>query len=69
MPAHVKRIQARLERLDITRSPEELPPEWECHPLRGDLDGFYSIKISGAWRLIFRFEDGLFCDLDYVQYH
>jgi proteic killer suppression protein len=69
MPAHVKRIQARLERLDISNSPDELPPEWKCHPLHGDWEGYYAISINAQWRLVFRFEDGEFCDVDYVQYH
>lgn len=69
VPAHVRRILVRLERLELAQSLAELPPEWKCHPLHDDLEGFYAIAINGPWRLIFRFEDGAFCDVDYRQYH
>ncbi len=44
-------------------------PRYRLHPLRGDLRGFWSVAISGNWRLIFRFEDGAACDVDLVDYH
>src|SRR5262249_11716395 len=33
-------------------------PGWRLHPLTGALKGFWSISVTGNWRLIFRFEDG-----------
>ena len=44
-------------------------PGWRLHPLKGDLKGFWSVTITGNWRLIFRFEDGDAFDLDLVDYH
>lgn len=42
---------------------------WRLHPLKGDLKGFWSITITGNWRVIFRFADGDAFDVDLVDYH
>ncbi len=39
------------------------------HPLRGDLKSFWSVTVSGNWRIIFRFENGNAFDIDLVDYH
>jgi toxin HigB-1 len=44
-------------------------PGYALHPLRGDLAGFWSVRVSGNWRVIFRFEDGHAVDVDLVDYH
>ena len=33
------------------------------------LKGYWSISISGNWRVIFRFEDGDAYDVDLIDYH
>jgi proteic killer suppression protein len=47
----------------------ELFPGWRLHSLRGDLRGFWSLTVTGNWRIIFRFENGEVCDVDLVDYH
>lgn len=47
----------------------EVMPGWRLHALRGNLEGFWSVTITGNWRLIFRFEDGDAFDLDLIDYH
>ena len=37
--------------------------------LKGDLAGYWSLSITGNWRLIVRFEEGDAFDLDLVDYH
>jgi len=37
--------------------------------MTGDRKGFWSVVISRNWRVIFRFEDGDACDVDFVDYH
>jgi proteic killer suppression protein len=37
--------------------------------LKGDLAGYWSLTVTGNWRLIFRFEDGDAFDLDLLDYH
>jgi len=44
-------------------------PGSDLHPLKGDLVGFWSIKVNGNYRLIFRFENENAYDLDYIDYH
>jgi proteic killer suppression protein len=44
-------------------------PGWRLHQLKGDLKGFWSVSVSGNWRVIFRFEDGDAFDVDLIDYH
>ena len=44
-------------------------PGYKLHPLKGDLAGFWSVSVSGNWRIIFRFEDGAAHDVDLIDYH
>ena len=38
-------------------------------PAQGRTEGFWSVTVSGNWRVIFRFEKGDAFDLDFVDYH
>jgi proteic killer suppression protein len=42
---------------------------WVLHALSGNYKGFWSVKVNGNWRIIFRFEDGNAYDVDYLDYH
>lgn len=42
---------------------------WNLHPLKGNLDGHYAVKVNGNWRLTFRFEQGHAYIVDYQDYH
>ena len=33
-------------------------PGFRLHPLRGDRVGQWSVRVSGNWRVMFRFENG-----------
>lgn len=44
-------------------------PGYRLHPLKGALSGFWSVTVSGNWRIIFRFESGSAYDVDLVDYH
>lgn len=69
-PHHVRRLKRILATLDAASRPEEMDaPGWGFHKLRGDLKDFYAVKVSGNWRVIFRFEDGDAYDVDYLDYH
>ena len=37
--------------------------------LKGDLKGFWSVSVSGNWRVVFRFEKGDAFDVDLIDYH
>ena len=61
--------------LDLLDEIEELPkdlmpfPGLACHPLKGDLAGFWSVKVNKNYRIVFRFEDGNVSEIDYIDYH
>src|SRR6202171_1459759 len=46
-------------------------PGWNLHPLKGDSKGFWSLTVTGNWRLIFRYdqETNTASDIDLIDYH
>ncbi len=46
-------------------------PGWRLHPLKGDLKGFWSLTVTGNWRLIFRHDEqtNTASDIDLIDYH
>jgi proteic killer suppression protein len=44
-------------------------PRYRLHALRGPLADYYSVDVSGNWRIVFRFADGHAIDIDLVDYH
>lgn len=65
-----KRLRLILARLDAAREPRDMDlPGLRLHPLSGDLSGFWSVTVSGNWRVIFRFEGPDVFDVDYRDYH
>lgn len=68
--AIVDKVETALGLLDVAQTPQDMDlPGYRLHPLIGDLQGFWSIRVSGNWRLIFRFDDGDVYDVDLVDYH
>lgn len=45
------------------------PPGNRLERLKGDWEGFWSIRINDQWRIVFRWEDGDALDVDIVDYH
>ena len=69
-PQQADKIVRILARLDQATEPSHLDlPGWRLHPLKGDLAGYWSITVSGNWRVIFRFEQGEATDVDLLDYH
>jgi toxin HigB-1 len=72
LPAdQVRKLRRILTALDAVSEIEEMNayPGWRLQALKGDLGGFWSISVTGNWRMIFRFEDGDAFDLDLLDYH
>ncbi len=46
-----------------------VPPGNRLEALKGDLRGFYSIRINERWRVVFRWQDGAASDVQVVDYH
>jgi toxin HigB-1 len=64
--SHIAKIRLILTRLDTAKSPEEMnQPGYGFHSLKG----FYAVKVSGNWRIIFRFIGENAADVDYLDYH
>lgn len=69
-PDHAARLRLILTALDCARRPADMnAPGWRLHPPHGGLEGFHAVKVSGNWRVVFRFADGHGWDVDYVDYH
>lgn len=69
-PEHAKRPRLQLARLDAARSAADMNlPGWYWHPLRHDLEGHWSVKVSGNWRLTFTFEGTDAVLVDYQDCH
>ena len=67
---HVEKIKLILTRLDAAKTAQAMnQPGYNFHPLSGELDGFYAVKVSGNYRIIFRFEGENAHDVDYLDYH
>jgi len=63
------KVQRVLARLDALRAIDEMDlPGFRLHALHGDLAGFWSISITGNWRIVFRFEEGDVFEVDYLDY-
>ncbi len=60
-----------LEALDTIKTLEPLRaiPGYKLHSLSGDLKGYWSLTVTGNYRIVFRFEDENTYDIDYVDYH
>ncbi|CUB00953.1 type II toxin-antitoxin system RelE/ParE family toxin [Pannonibacter indicus] len=67
---YADKVERILARLDEATEPGnmDLPGFW-LHPLKGDLAGFWSVSVSGNWRIVFRFDGANACDVDLVDYH
>jgi proteic killer suppression protein len=69
-PDVVTKVERVLARLNAASEPKDMEaPGFGLHALTGDRKGFWSVVISRNWRLIFRFEDGNACDIDFLDYH
>ena len=65
----VKRITVILPALDVAQGPQDLTLlGLRMHPLKGNLRGYWSVSVSGNWRLVFRFDGQDVYDLDLVDY-
>ena len=66
----VRKIENILFTLDAANSPEHMDlPGFRLHPLRGDLQGFWSVTVRANWRIIWRFDGADAVDVDLIDYH
>jgi len=67
---HAQRIADILDRLDASIVVQDMSfPGSGLHRLKGRLNDHWSVRVSGNWRITFRFEDGNAYVVDYRDYH
>ncbi|WP_439257953.1 type II toxin-antitoxin system RelE/ParE family toxin [Lonepinella sp. BR2271] len=67
---HSAKISRILARLDSAKVPQDMNvPGWNLHPLMGNLQNHWSVKVNGNWRITFRLENGHAEIVDYQDYH
>lgn len=67
---HADRLHDILQALDSATAPQQMNfPGLDFHHLKGDLKGFYAVKVDANWRVIFAFKDKDAILIDYRDYH
>jgi proteic killer suppression protein len=47
----------------------KVPPSNHLEKLKGDLEGFHSIRVNEKYRIVFRYQDEKFLDVRCMDYH
>ena len=65
------KLRRILALLNVSVKPSDMDgvPGWRLHPLKGELAGFWSVTVTGNWRIVFRFDGEDAVDVDFVDYH
>jgi proteic killer suppression protein len=67
---HAKRLRLILSNLDQAVSPDDMDlPGLSLHELKGKRRGVWAVKVSGNWRVTFRFEGTNAVIVNYEDYH
>ena len=67
---HAKRLKLILSNLDQAESSEDMDlPGLRLHELKGNRKGIWAVKVSGNWRVTFRFIDHNAEIVNYEDYH
>jgi proteic killer suppression protein len=72
IPANIHKAAIRkLDMLDAAEKIEDLraPPANRLEALKGDLKGFYSIRINDRYRIVFKFKNRNAYDVYITDYH
>ena len=69
-PKHVEKIADILDVLNAATTLQDINfPGSGLHPLQPKQDNRWAVKVSGNWRVTFRFEQGDAYEVDYEDYH
>jgi proteic killer suppression protein len=69
-PKHAQKIADILDRLDASINIQDMNyPGSNLHLLKGKLKDLWSVKVSGNWRITFKFMDANAYVVDYNDYH
>src|SRR5580700_11055430 len=72
-PTMADKLRKLLFALETAETLEQLDrfPGWKLHPLKGGLKGFWSLNVTGNWRLIFLYDEptNTASDIGLIDYH
>jgi len=67
---HTRKLQLILGRLNASTSPRDMNlPGLYLHELKGDRQGTWSVRVSGNWRVTFKFDQTNAIAVNYEDYH
>ena len=67
---HVDQLELILGRLSVATTPKDMGlPGMGLHPLKGNRKDYWAVKVSGNWRVTFRFVGKDAEAVDYEDYH
>ena len=72
LPGEIQNVARRKLRMihnSIDVNDLRIPPANRLEKLKGDLAGFYSIRINDQWRIIFKYTNGNAFDVEITDYH
>jgi len=69
-PQHAQKLADILDRLDAAKDIKDMNyPGSGLHHLKGKKKGLWAVKVTGNWRVTFRFKDSDAEVVDYLDYH
>ena len=72
LPGEIQNVARRKLRMlnnSLNVNDLRIPPSNRLEKLKGDLSGFYSIRINDQWRIVFKFTNGNASDVEITDYH
>tara|TARA_E500000331_G_C17161690_1_gene672036 strand:- start:483 stop:761 length:279 start_codon:yes stop_codon:yes gene_type:complete len=67
---HRNKLRMQLAMLNAAIDVDDMnKPGWNLHQLKGQKAGIWSIKVSGNWRVTFKFKDGDAFIVNYEDHH
>lgn len=66
---HIRKIGGILDLIDRSSDVADFQMLYQCHKLKGDREGIWSMTVSGNWRITFEFINGDAYILNYEDYH
>ncbi len=69
-PKLISKVERVLARLEEAKEPHDMNlPGFGLHQLKGNRAGYWSVRISGNWRITFCFKGQDVSDVDLIDYH
>ena len=67
---HLAKVKRILFDLQTSKHIKDMnQPAYNLHSLKGDMTSYWSVSVSGNYRIIFKFKNGDAFEVDYLDYH